>query len=93
MPRDRQAEISSKHSINRKHVARIAIDHDLDVVIVAIHAPYDNDMASADDVIHILHAVAPRYAYGLALTDAHVTRRRLDAGIDAYATGADLNTL
>ncbi|WP_039974190.1 hypothetical protein, partial [Rhizobium sp. AP16] len=91
--RDIAAKAPSEHLIDRKHFARAPIKHDFDVVTVAVYAPYDKDIASTDDVIHVQHAVASRYAYGLALANTHVTRRRLHARIDAYATGADLNAL
>jgi hypothetical protein len=95
MLQDRQVKAPSEHLFNRKHFTRAPIDYDFDVVIIAVHAAYDKDISSAGDVINILHAIASRYAYGLALANTHVTKRRrhLHAGIDAYATGTDLNAL
>jgi hypothetical protein len=82
------------HLVNRNNVTGSPVDHNFYVVTITINALYNKDVSSAGNIVHILQALASRYANSLALSNTHVARRwRFYSGINPYAAWADFDAL
>ncbi|SCB39606.1 hypothetical protein [Rhizobium hainanense] len=81
-------------SVNRNNVTRSPIDHNFYIIAITINALYNKDVSSAGNIVHVLQALASRYANSLALGNTHVPRRwRFYSGINPYAAWADFDAL